>query len=87
MAHPSILCRQSRDLAYVEVSQFYHMHAQTILCNHVWQLQAELDKLQPKPLRTIRDRERIGMIEERLALIGKEASKVKMTLKSLQAEA
>jgi hypothetical protein len=53
----------------------------------VWQLQAELDKLQPKPLRTIRDRERIAMIEERLALIGKEASKVKMTLKSLQAEA
>lgn len=51
------------------------------VCMHA-QLQSEYDKLQPKPMRTIRDRERIAQIESRLTVIGKEASQLRIKLKN-----
>lgn len=50
------------------------------------QLNSELDKLLGKPTRTIRDLERGSYIEERLQVIGKEASQLKLRLKRGKSE-
>ena len=50
------------------------------------QLNSELDKLLGKPMRTIRDMQRGQYIEERLQVIGKDASQLKLRLKRGKSE-
>lgn len=50
------------------------------------QLTSEPEKLLGKPLRSIRDLQRGSYIEERLQVIGKEASQLKLQLKRGKSE-